>query len=616
MMQAMRESTKPIFFVVIFAFIVGFIFLDIGRGSVGCSSTNDPGLAAAVAVVNGTPIPRQDYENYRAQAIQSVSQGGTPPSRRIVTAMENQAFHSLVEDQLLRSAALSRGLETNPNEVADEIFKNPPLEIRRNPAFNVNGQFDETRYYDALNDPSFMAQMMAYLGHDLPMQKLRGEIEISSRASSHEVLETHASRQQRATISYVRISPASFGPSPVELTAEEIQAYYEAHASDYAPDTTATITYAFLPLSPSHLDSLEAEEVLQSVYYELDAGEEFDLLMSIHSEAGDDMRGGPQGRFIGRNDPVVTPELATVLDTLDLGEVSRPFQDLFGLHIVTVDSMRTTDEGETEWRLKDIRTSVRASGVTSQDQAMTMLRYRSRLVSSPDPNWQAQGDSVGVVVAQPDPIDLSKRPIFIPRLPVFAELDEFVRTASPGAISEVYEGPAGWYVYRLDRRGPGEPPSLAAVEAEVRSDLARERGRPRAEELMVEARRIVEADGELSEVAALDSVLHVDTSRPFSRYAAIQGLGKDPTLIGAAFREEVSELVGPLALESGDVVVFTVDERDPAPALFDEAGNPVSPGLAQSLQSVKRDEVLASYLEKLRREANIKDLRPVRIGTL
>lgn len=617
MMQAMRDSTKPIFFIVIFAFIVGFIFLDIGRGSTGCSSANGPGMPQAIAVVDGTPIPRQDYETYRNQALQQVTRGSTAPSRRMVTMLENQAYHSLIEDRLLRNAAIDRGHETNAGEVADELFKNPPLEIRRNPQFMVNGQFDENRYYDALNDPTFMSQLMAYLAHDLPTQKLRGEIELSSRTSSYEVLEAHAARQQKASISYVRVSPASFGPSPVELTADEVEQYFQANASTYAPETTASIRYAFLPLTPSALDTLEAREELQAVYYELEAGEDFDLLMNTHSESGVNMRGGERGQFLTRDDPVVTPPLAAVLDTLEMGEFSRPFEDSFGLHVVALDSTRVNDEGETEWRIKDIRTHVRASGTTSAEQGAAMLRFRERLISSSDPSWRAEGDSVGVVIAEPEPIDLARDPIFIPRIPVFAELDEFVRTAEVGAISEVYEGPAGWYVYELRRRGPGEAPALAAVEADVRNDLARERGLPRAQALLDEARQVIAAGGgDLEAIAALDSTLHVDTSTDFSRYSAVRGLGKDPVLLGAVFRAEVGTMVGPLELESGDFVIFTVDARDPAPELFDEEGNPVSPTLARNLRDVKRDEVLASYLEQLRREARIEDLRQVRVGSL
>ncbi len=616
MMQALRNNTKPIFIVTIFAFIVGFIFLDIGRGSTGCAPENS-GMPGAVAVVNGEPISYELYQQTLTQTLESVygPGGGTDQAR---VQMAARTYNQLIEDVLLRQAAEKRGLGTDRDRVLRELSQDPPPEVLTSPLFlDAQGRFDVNRYYDALSVPQYREALIQSRMRRTPVDNLRAQIEFGGRASAAETIETHAARRQQATISFIRVATAAYGGIAAELPEDEVRAYYGDHAADYAPEESAVLSYLHFDRTPSALDTLETRDLFEATYLELQAGEEFDLLMNIHSEAPQSQRGGPAGLFMDSSSPEMTLELQAVLDTLEEGTYSSPFQDQFGFHIVMLDSVKT-DGDQRQYRVKDIRQRVKVSSSTSADIAGRMygLYEEARRGKS----FEAIADTSDVHLVTTEPIDISGESFFIPRVAVFDELKTFVHAAEVGEISDPFESAAGWYVFRLDSRGPGVAPDLSEVEFRVRNDMVRERGEAQAKSAAEGIMARVRAGDTLETIAESDSLLRLQTSNPFARYTAISGIGKDPVIMGTAFGMSIGEVAGPYQIESGDYIVMRLDERDPAPASLavEGAEDPTAApaGLVGDISTMKANEILASYLERLRSEAKIIDLRRVRTASL
>jgi hypothetical protein len=308
--------------------------------------------------------------------------------------------------------------------------------------------------------------------------------------------------------------------------------------------------------------------------------------------------------------------MASVIDSLERGQYSPPFRDDFGYHIVLLDSVRTAEDGRTAYRLKDILIQVRPSATTNGELASGMYAFWEAV--SAGKSFQEAAEGTEIRVATTDPINLDRPRPFIPGVPVFAELVTFLREGTPGEVSPMYEGPGGWYVWHLDRRGPGSRPDLVNVEVQVRSDLAASRGADEARRLADEVIRMAGAGTSLEEIADADSLLRVDTSRPFPRAAAnITGLGYLPEVIGAAFAMEVGSVSGPFATEDGTLYVIRVDERDPVNPPVEVGTDDISVlNLRQALVDQKREDILSSYLDHLRKNAKIQDFRQIRIGSL
>lgn len=614
MMQALRNNTKPIFLITIFAFVVGFVFLE-GQQLLGGGMGRDSG---AVAVVNGSPIAyrayQQQYEGMRQQM------GSNTLSNRMRVQLKQNAYDELVQLTLLQQAAESRGLGTNVEEVLDVLRRQPPSDIRQSPMFMTDGQFDMSKYYQALANPQFLDQIAGLYLQQLPIQKLNDQLSSAAKTPIGEALSTLDARVDRATISYISVAPSLFGPDPTSFSQDEVAEYYRANASEYTPENTAVITYAYLPRRPSAIDSLEITDVLQSIYFEIQAGESIDELIDIHSESSANMRGGPSGTFIGAGSQSMTPELAAVLDTLEVGQYSGPFHDTYGFHIVSLDSTRTTDAGETTYRIKDLLMRVSVSGTTERDLETYMMGFYAD-VRKRGGNISAVTDTSTTVQSYTSPpIDLSRqRPFVDANIPAFSELLTFCREADPGDLDTIIEGPGGYYLWHLDERGPGKAPPLAEVETLVRQDMVADRGAERAHALAGEIARRAHEGETLEAIADSDSLLHVEVSRPFGRAMSIAGIGKEPEIMGAAFAIPIGQVGGPFEASNGVLHVIRVDERTGGAAATAGAEGLAPETIADAVSEVQRmkiEMILTSYLESLRKEAKVKDLRPIKTGTI
>jgi parvulin-like peptidyl-prolyl isomerase len=608
MMQALRDGNKPIFYLIIFFFIVGFIFLDIGGGATGCNQQAQ--VPNAMALVNGQPVPYQTYQQRAQVALQQAGTNG-PVNERERMEIQGRAYHQLVEDLLLNQAAEERGLGTNLDEVLLLLRTNPPAEVVASPFFQTDGQFDVSKYYQALGDDRFRSNLIITYLNSLPVDKLNDELSASAKVSTAEIIETHASRKQMATISFIRVSPAAYGPPPTELAADQVATWFESRKSDYGLESAAIVSYVRLPRQPSRTDSVETREILDSIAAELDAGEPFDELLDIHSEAPVGMRGS---QWLRLDRPNISFEMAEALKSLEVGETSEPFGDLFGHHLVQLDSLRVADDGTTEYRIKDILIRIEVSAETDQTTERRALgMWESLKAGAP---FESVADTSGLVFQTSDPIDLTAERIFVPGLPNYREVIAFLKKGEPGSVSDVIKGAAGWFIFRLDSRGAQPAPALVDIEPQVRNDLVTDLGGDKARAAADAVASRIAAGEDLETIAAADSALTVDATRPFSRYYRIPEIGREPAVTGAAFAIDIGRTVGPIETSDGSFYFIRVDERDPDPFTLSETERTeLVAALRENYIVMKRNEILASFMRKIREDAEIDDYRQVVTGT-
>jgi parvulin-like peptidyl-prolyl isomerase len=603
MMKTLRENTKPIFMITIAAFVL-LIFLDFGSSQLG--GRNRP-PADAIATVNGQAISHAEYEQNFEAAARSYGPRLLPYQE---IELQSRVFNGLIDETLLRQAAERLGFRPSDRELLDMIDGGPPPEFFSSPEFQTDGRFDYTKYTRALEYRPFHDFCEAYWRERLPVLKLQNEIAAQGYVSDDEARLFLNARQQKATISYLRFSPADHGPDPDAMGEAELRAHLESHRKEYVPEKVAVVTYATILRQPSQTDTLETQELMQSMSYELEAGEDFGVLLNAHSEASGAMRGGRTGRFVPLDGSVLSFEMQDVVAKLAVGEHSQPFRDPFGFHIVKLDSTKVDERGQTLYRVADILVPVRASGATRGELSGRMVKFWSLVQDGS--SFEAAADSTGAVLRTTDPIDLTPERVFVPDMPMFKELREWMESASPGDVTPVYESTIGYHVWRLDRRGPGEDPDFAAIQSRLRLDLSREHGRDLARRRADEAWARLRAGATLESVAAGDSLARFDSTAPFARQAVIPTIGRVPEIVGAAFAMEIGEIAGPFATEDGTTYIIRLEARD-AP-VADAAEAAVS--LKRSLLQVKREAIVTDFMADLRAKAKIRDWRPVRTGTM
>ncbi len=606
MMQALRENTKPIFIVTIAAF-VGLMFIAWGADfQLGC----DRQAPNAVAVVNGEAIPYQLFQDQFQAMYEQQFYGRQAPSELTRVRLLNQTYHQIIEDHLLRQEADRRKLGTRLEEVLKMLKTSPPPEIMQSPIFQTDGQFDFSKYYQALRTPQFLSQIAGHYTGQLPITKLRNEISWAAFASNAEAWEMRVAREQKATIAYIRVSPLAYGPDPASLDADAVRAYYDEHRADFAPEEVAIATYGRVDRIPSSMDTLEVTEIMETIFLELEAGESFDELMDAHSEADQGMRGGVTGRFLKRTATEIAPEMVAALDTLSMGDHTPPHRGPGGLHIVQLDSVRVESDGSKSYRLKDILMRVRVSGSTVS--AIQDRIYRFWEIANKGDDLSNAAESTSVSVTTTDPVDLTSRRPYIPSVPVYEELLTFFKEMEPGEISPIYEAPNGWFVWRLDYHGPGTPPPLEEIEARVRSELAKSLGVDPARRMTDELMRRAGAGEDMEALAESDTLLYLAKDRSFVRYKrSIPGIGREPEIMGRIFAMEAGEIDGPFEDTDGNLYVVQLAAQDTLPS--DQPGE--DDPLRQNIIEMKRDEVMASFLQELREKGSITDYRNFRTGT-
>jgi parvulin-like peptidyl-prolyl isomerase len=129
-----------------------------------------------------------------------------------------------------------------------------------------------------------------------------------------------------------------------KVDAAQVQAYYDAHKSDYQEDRIRHILIRYkgsrVPLRPGAKD-LTPEEALakaQDIKKKLDAGADFAAEAKAES---DDTQTGPKGGELGfaaKNQYV--PDFANAAFALPVGKISDPVKTPFGYHIIEVEEVK------------------------------------------------------------------------------------------------------------------------------------------------------------------------------------------------------------------------------------------------------------------------------------
>jgi peptidyl-prolyl cis-trans isomerase SurA len=134
--------------------------------------------------------------------------------------------------------------------------------------------------------------------------------------------------------------------SRVNVTPQEVERYYKEHGSGGSSTTSdeqVRVRHIFLPLSPAASSDEEkaALDQMQDIRKHAVAGEDFATLANTHSRGPGAGQGGDLGFF---KKGQMTKEIDTVAFSLKAGEISQPFRNDAGVHMIKVEEHRAAGE--------------------------------------------------------------------------------------------------------------------------------------------------------------------------------------------------------------------------------------------------------------------------------
>ncbi len=355
MLQKIRDNSQGVIAKVIIGLIIAVFALFGAESIIGGFMTTPP-----AAEVNGEEISEQQLLNSTQNLLASI--GGNPESFD-QGLIEQIALNQLVEETLLRQAALDARMRVSDGRIDRAIIESPQ--------FQIDGVFSSdlavrTIASQALNVPLYRQQLrsnmlMSQLANaytssnfitDTELQTI-AELRLQSRGfrflsmtigtrtlgvaiSDAEISSYYQANQEAFTVAesvqldYVLLDKAQLSDA-IEVNDAEVLAAYERERDAAVAATERRASHILFEVGPSlTLDAAQAQAL--AAKQRLDAGEDF---AEVASELSNDLASAELGGDIGYSDGTAFPQaMEEALLTMAVGDVSEPIATEFGVHLV------------------------------------------------------------------------------------------------------------------------------------------------------------------------------------------------------------------------------------------------------------------------------------------
>ncbi|MBZ0331362.1 SurA N-terminal domain-containing protein [Halomonas sp. ANAO-440] len=192
------------------------------------------GSGDEVAKVNGQSITRQELETEVQRAIRS---GQVPPEQE--RALRGQVLDELIGERLLTAFAEDGGLHLSDEQLDQVIVTLPEFQ-------NQNGRFDADLFRNRLASAGFTpSSFRAALRVDLKRQQVQQGLITSDFSLESERQALAALQRQTRTFRYHTLSAGDLA-EPVEVTEQDLVAYYEENADRYRRPEQVRLEYLVL----------------------------------------------------------------------------------------------------------------------------------------------------------------------------------------------------------------------------------------------------------------------------------------------------------------------------------------------------------------------------------
>ncbi|MFC1799623.1 peptidyl-prolyl cis-trans isomerase [Candidatus Eisenbacteria bacterium] len=589
----MRKNTKVVLWVVVVGF-VGFMFYNWGMNQVNTGGA-EPGV---VGKVGDERISWDEFRTeFRNQYQAYFEQEGRRPDAAAERQMNEQTWEALIQRRLLYMAANQEGLDASNDEILMEMQSNPPPFIRNHPAFQTDSLFDQSKYINALADPSLdFAFLETYVRESLPLQKLQDYIGSSVRITDEEAKMLMTVLEEQVTISYLNIDPNTHVRESVSSPGvAELNEFYESHQEDFRVQEKRRIGVLEFPKEPSAEDKIDAREKIDDAFEIVSDGEPF---AEIAPDYSDDPASAPRGGDLGWVKPGQLPgKLDSVAWGLGAGEISNVVETAEGFHLVKAESIRVV-EGVEERKLSYISSVLEAS-------PLTIERIRA---NAADLMGEAAGGSLGEAAEEAGyeyrVTDPYVKEQIAPFLGVTATDAENIFSAGIGELVGPVEGRQSFFVFEVAGVEPTRIQPLDEIQDFVAQayvfDIRKQRARVIADEIAGKLR-----GGEPFESAGEAWNIDPVTTQPFSRMSFVPGIGRENAVIANSFALTEGEISGVIE-DSDQFYIVRVDSMQPMDMerFRNSLGN-----IKLSLLGTKQQVYMTDWYTQVKDAAEIVDFR-------
>ena len=598
-MRAMREITKPVFWVVAVTFIgwmaYGQITDIVGGGK-------DVVLKVDGTVVRSQPFQQQyqaTLEQYRRQ------QGGGRLTREDERQLQDRVADQFIQKILLDRAYSRFGITVSDDEIIQAARSSPPPQILQqvlqDPTFQTNGQFDITKWqrYISSAGSEFASQVEQLYRDYLPQRKLEEYLTADLYVSDAKLWRTWRDQHESATVALLAIHPADLPDSLAPVSAAELERYYGAHGADFKRPAAAWLSYVELSRIPSAADSAAARTHTRALRAEIAGGKaKFeDVAKRESADSTSRTRGGDLGWAKRTRTGFVAP-FADAVRRLTPGVLSEPVLTQFGLHLIRIDSTK----GDSV-RVRHILVPIALQGARLDAvDARTDTLDRLAADQSDGSRLDSAAHRLNLLLAHaPKLIEGERLTLGASTVP---DVSVWAFEARPGETSPVIDAPQASYVFRLDSLEAAGIPPLASIRAQVLGAARYEKKKAVARQRAEQAIAALRDAGDLLS-AGRTRGYQVEKLGPFTRVTAPEQFARNPLVLGTAFGLRQGERSGLVADETGWFVLQALARTGADSAAWLKQRDQQRESLLRPVEQAR----LQQFIAALRADAKIVDRR-------
>lgn len=608
MMKSMRNAAKPIYLVVILAFVGTIIF----AWGMEFSHRRDRN-PNVIGKINGEEISVEQYYRIYESKYQELLKNNSDPSEADLEKVRNEAWQFIVSQTLLRQQIEKNKIILTDAELAEYVKYVPPQEFYQIEELQTNGQFDYSKYQSYLQslassqDPR-AEQMLVTIEQSVRSQIMVSKLQelVASMAviSPAEVEQDYRERNEKVQVKFIFLSGNNIDTTDITVSESEVKARYEeTKEKEFKTDPSATLKYVMINKTASENDESAVKAEIDEIYRRAIAGEDFAALaMEYSQDPGSGKNGGDLGWFgKGR---MVKPFEEAAFGLKNIGDISAPVKSQFGWHIIKLTGRKT--EKDQSGNIEDqIQASHILLKVEPSDATIALLREKAE-----DMRRQAESKSLEEAAKSADLAISETKPFnrgqYVPGIGQNPGLVEFAFEAKPGSISELIETKQAFIIASPGTRKPAGYRSFDEVKAQLEKTIKVEKmvdkAFAKAEKLYDELKS---GKATLQQISEREN-LAIKETRPFARHEFVDFVGSEPAFIGAAFHlSESNRYSRPIKVRTGvyllEFVSFTPADTSKYAAMADS--------LYREAVNKKRNETWQNWFRNLTNSAKIEDYR-------
>lgn len=582
-MAKMRESTGVILWVLIFSFGILWVLADTQFFDAIQAGPRSLGS------VNGESIGYQEYNDRISYYQQQYSQQtGGSMNAETRSQYEQQAWEDLVNTKLIQQKMDDLGISVTDQEVVDMITGPNPAPFIRQQFGNEDGTIDRAALRNAINSPENSQVWMAIeqqLRQQRRQQKMTNYLQSGLEVSSWEVERHYVRQNTSADISYLRFPYADITEEEIDLSEEELRAYYDENREDFHRNESYRFSYVSFDKTPTAEDTARTVRELRDLREDFAAAEDDSLFLNRYQSTTP-----YNDEYVAKED---VREIFQPVTELENGEVSEVIRDDGRVHL-----LKKLDETPDEVQFVVLTFDIRADPIATIDQRAEEAEDFSFYAE--EEGFESEAERRELQISEGS---ATKGNNFVAGLGQSRQILTFLENGSEGEVSEPLELNDRFVVLRVEEIVPAGPRPFEEVRGQIRNTVLNQKRR----ELM--ARRVEElASGEESlEAIAETSGRVISTAESLSLTSAeIPGAGREPKVVGAAFGLQEGALSEPV---EGNNAVFLVrlenlEQADPA-----NLTENMRRQIRQQLRQQKSASFMGVWLEQLRESADIEDNR-------